>query len=133
MPASITIGITENSTSVSSNSSNVTVKVTAKWTSGTFDHNPPKLTVVIDGDKYTKSVSLNPNNTTSGSNTIYSKTLDIEHNSDGSKKLTVSASYATSTSSGTVKDSLTKTLTTIARKSAPTCSSPLCLPWQCCF
>jgi microcystin-dependent protein len=123
MPASITIGITENSTSVSSNSSNVTVKVTAKWTSGTFDHNPPKLTVVIDGDKYTKSVSLNPNNTTSGSNTIYSKTLDIEHNSDGSKKLTVSASYATSTSSGTVKDSLTKTLTTIARKSAPTCPS----------
>jgi hypothetical protein len=121
MPASITIGITENSTSVSSNSSNVTVKVTAKWTSGTFDHNPPKLTVVIDGDKYTKSVSLNPNNTTSGSNTIYSKTLDIEHNSDGSKKLTVSASYATSTSSGTVKDSLTKTLTTIARKSAPSC------------
>jgi hypothetical protein len=70
-----------------------------------------------------KSVSLNPNNTTSGSNTIYSKTLDIEHNSDGSKKLTVSASYATSTSSGTVKDSLTKTLTTIARKSAPTCPS----------
>lgn len=121
MPASITIGITENSTSVSSNTSNVTVKVTAKWTSGTFDHNPPKLTVVIDGDKYTKSVSLNPNNTTSGSNTIYSKTLDIAHDSDGSKKLTVSASYATSTSSGTVKDSLTKTLTTIARKSAPTC------------
>lgn len=123
MPASITIGITENSTSVSSNSSNVTVKVTAKWTSGTFDHNPPKLTVTIDGEKYTKYVSLNPNNTTSGNNTIYSKTLDIEHNSDGSKKLTVTASYATSTSSGTVKDSLTKTLTTIARKSAPTCPS----------
>ncbi|MCH4007544.1 MAG: DUF859 family phage minor structural protein [Eubacterium sp.] len=123
MPATISIGIIENSTSVSSNSSNVTVKVTAKWTSGTFDHNPPKLTVTIDGDKYTKYVSLNPNNTTSGSNTIYSKTLDIEHNSDGSKKLTVSASYATSTSSGTVKDSLTKTLTTIARKSAPTCPS----------
>ena len=123
MPVSITASITENSISVDNNSSSVTVKVKAAWISGFFDHNPPKLTVAIDGVKYTKSVSLNPNNTTSGSNTIYSKTLDIEHNSDGSKKLTVSASYATSTSSGTVKDSLTKTLTTIARKSAPSCPS----------
>lgn len=121
MPASISISVTENSISVDNNTSSVTVKVTAKWTSGTFDHNPPTLTVVIDGDKFTKGISLNPNNTTSGSSTIYGKTLNIIHNADGAKKLTVSASYATSTSSGTVKDSLTKTLTTIARKSAPSC------------
>jgi hypothetical protein len=127
MPASISISITENSISVDNNTSSVTVKVTAKWTSGTFDHNPPTLIVVVDGDKFTKGVSLNPNNTTSGSNTIYSKTLNILHNADGAKKLTVSASYATSTSSGTVKDSLTKTLTTIARKSAPTCPSSAAL------
>jgi hypothetical protein len=127
MPASISISVTENSISVDNNTSSVTVKVTAKWTSGTFDHNPPTLIVVVDGDKFTKGVSLNPNNTTSGSNTIYSKTLNILHNADGAKKLTVSASYATSTSSGTVKDSLTKTLTTIARKSAPTCPSSAAL------
>ena len=123
MPVSITASITENSISVDNNSSSVTVKVKASWTSGSFDHNPPKLTVTIDGVKYTKSVSLNPNNTTSGSSTIYSKTLNITHNDDGSKTLTVFASYATSTSSGTVKDSVSKTLTTIARKSAPTCPS----------
>lgn len=123
MPVSITASITENSISVDNNSSSVTVKVRASWTSGSFDHNPPKLTVTIDGIKYTKSVSLNPNNTTSGSSTIYSKTLNITHKEDGSKTLTVSASYATSTSSGTVKDSVSKTLTTIARKSAPTCPS----------
>ena len=123
MPVSITASITENSISVDNNSSSVTVKVKASWTSGSFDHNPPKLTVTIDSVKYTKSVSLNPNNTTSGSSTIYSKTLNITHDSDGSKTLTVSASYATSTSSGTVKDSVSKTLTTIARKSAPTCPS----------
>nr|DAL21369.1 MAG TPA_asm: baseplate protein [Caudoviricetes sp.] len=123
MPVSITASITENSISVDNNSSSVTVKVKASWTSGSYDHNPPKLTVTIDGVKYTKSVSLNPNNTTSGSSTIYSKTLNITHKEDGSKTLTVSASYATSTSSGTVKDSVSKTLTTIARKSAPTCPS----------
>lgn len=123
MPVSIAASITENSISVDNNSSSVTVKVKAAWTSGSFDHNPPKLTVTIDGVKYTKSVSLNPNNTTSGSSTIYSKTLNITHKEDGSKTLTVSASYATSTSSGTVKDSVSKTLTTIARKSAPSCPS----------
>ncbi len=123
MPVSITASITENSISVDNNSSSVTVKVKASWTSGSYDHNPPKLTVTIDGVKYTKSVSLNPNNTTSGSSTIYSKTLNITHKEDGSKTLTVSASYATSTSSGTVKDSVSKTLTTISRKSAPTCPS----------
>lgn len=78
MPVSIAASITENSISVDNNSSSVTVKVKAAWTSGSFDHNPPKLTVTIDGVKYTKSVSLNPNNTTSGSSTIYSKTL-ISH------------------------------------------------------
>lgn len=123
MTVAISASITENSISVDNNTSNVTVKVTAKWTYGSFDHTPPKLTVTIDGDKYEKSVSLNPNNTTSGSNTIFSKTLNVAHDSDGSKKLTVSASYATGTSAGTVKDSVTKTLTTIARKSAPTAPS----------
>lgn len=123
MAVSIAASITENSISVDNNTSSVTVKVTAKWTYGSFDHTPPNLTVTIDGEKYIKSVSLNPNNTTSGSSTIYSKTLNIAHNSDGSKKLTVSASYATGTGSGTVKDSVSKTLTTIARKSAPTCPS----------
>ena len=110
MAVSIAASITENSISVDNNTSSVTVKVMAKWTYGSFDHTPPNLTVTIDGEKYIKSVSLNPNNTTSGSSTIYSKTLNITHNSDGSKKLTVSASYATGTGSGTVKDSASKTL-----------------------
>ena len=117
MAVSISLGITQNSQNIANNTSNVTVKVTAKWTGGSFNRNDPSGSCTINGTKYTFTSDFNASQTTSGSQVIYSKTLNITHNSDGTKTLSCSASFATGVSSGTVTASASKTLTTIPRKS----------------
>lgn len=117
MAVSISLSITQNSQSIANNTSNVTVKVTAKWTYGSFNRNDPSGSCTINGTKYTFTSDFNASQTTSGSQTIFSKTLNIAHGSDGKKTLSCSASYATGVSSGTVTASASKTLTTIPRKS----------------
>ncbi len=119
MAVSLSLAITQNSQSIGTNLSNVTVKLTANWTYGSWDHNGYLKTCTIDGTAYDlSSKKINPNKTTSGSEVIFEKTLNISHNSDGTKTLSVSASVKTATSSGTVTASASKTLTTIARKSS---------------
>lgn len=119
MAFSISISITQNSQNIAKNTSNVTVKVNASWTYGTWSCENMSKWVKINGTTYYFSdTDLNPNQTTSGSATLYTKTLDIAHASDGTKKLDVSASVATTTSSGTQTASASKTLTTIPRKSS---------------
>ncbi len=117
MAVSIVIDITQNSQNVANNTSNVTVKVNAKWTGGSFNTLEKSGSCTIDGTKYTFTSPFNTGQTTSGSCNLYTKTLNITHNSDGTKKLSVSASYTSGVSSGTVAASAEKTLTTIPRKS----------------
>lgn len=130
MAVSIAISITQNSQNVANNTSNVTVKVTASWTGGSYnavvaaDGTPQaKGTVKIDGTSYSFASTFNDNQTSSGSKTIFSKTLNITHASNGSKTLSVSASYNTYVSSGTVSKSASKVLTTIPRKSTLSASN----------
>lgn len=124
MAVSISIAITQNSQSVANNTSNVTVKVTASWTGGS--HNAlvnaegvpqAKGWVKIDGTSYDFASTFNTGKTTSGSQTICTKTVTINHAADGKKTLNCSASYTTGVSSGTVTASASKALTTIPRKS----------------
>lgn len=117
MAVSIVIDITQNSQNIANNTSNVTVKVNAKWTGGSYNLLEKSGSCTIDGTKYTFTSPFNTGRTTSGSCNLYTKTLNITHNSDGSKKLPVSASYTSGVSSGTVAASATKALTTIPRKS----------------
>lgn len=129
MAVSIQMSITQNSQNIANNTSNVTVKVTAHWTYGTYNalvdaNGKPqaKGTVTIDGTKYDFAHTFNAGQTTTGSEQIFTKTLNITHGSDGKKTLTCSASYVTGVSSGTVTCSASKALTTIARKSSVTAS-----------
>lgn len=124
MAVSISVSITQNSQDKVNNKSNVTVKVTAKWTGGS--HNTvvdangtaqAKGWVKIDGTRYTFNSTFNSGKTTSGSQVICTKTVDVSHNLDGTKNLTCSASYSTGVSSGTVTASASKVLTTIPRMS----------------
>lgn len=118
MALSLSIEIEQNSQSVANNTSNVTVAVKIAWTGGSWDWNGYTKYVTINGTKYSfSSAKVNPNNTTTGSQTLYSKTLDISHNSDGSGSVSCYASVKTATSSGTVTASKSKTLTTIPRTS----------------
>lgn len=124
MAYSISLSVTTNSQSVTNNSSNVTVKVNYSWTYGTYSNEKLSKWVKINGTTYHfDDVTINPNQTTSGSGTLYSKTLNIPHNSDGTKTLSVSASVKTTTSSGTQTASKSVTLTTIPRASTISATS----------
>ena len=123
MAVTLSISITQNSRNISANTSNVTVKVNASWTYGSWNHLNPAGWVKIDGKTYNFNANLNPNKTTTGSGTLYTKTVNIAHNSDGSKTLACSASYATGGNSDTVTASVNKVLTAIPRATTPTVSS----------
>lgn len=86
-----TISITENSTSATDNTSNVTVSVKFFRTNTEYEtYGTGKVYCTIDGTQYTSSVGLSQKITSSGIK-LFTKTLNIKHNSDGSKTLTVSS------------------------------------------
>lgn len=119
MAVTISLAITQNSQNITDNTSNVTVKATVSWTGGSFNATG-KCTgsITIDGTKYSFSgLKFNTGRTTTGSQTIMTKTVDVEHNTDGTKTLSCSTSFVTGVSSGTITASASKALTTIPRKS----------------
>ena len=119
MAVSISLAITQNSQNIANNTSNVTVKVTAKWTYGSYNATGQCTgSITIDGTKHSFSgIKFNTGESTSGSQVIMTKTVDVSHASDGTKTLSCSASFVTGVSSGTVSCSGSKALTTIPRKS----------------
>lgn len=117
MAVSLSLSITQNSQSIANNTSNVTVKVTASWTYGSYNQLQKSGWLKIDGTTYDFTSSFNYNRKTSGSQVIFTKTVNVDHNTDGTKTLSCSASYTTGVSSGTITASASKTLTTIPRKS----------------
>ena len=123
MGASLSISITQNSQNVANNTSNVTVAVRISWTYGSFNRTAKSGWVKIDGTQYNFTSGFNANETTSGSQTLYTKTVDVAHGSAGAKTLAVSASYTTGVSAGTITASASKTLTTIPRATTPTLSA----------
>lgn len=126
MAVSLSVSATQNSQNISNNTSNVTVTATAKWGGGSWNHSGECYgSIIIDGTKYSFSnLILNPNKISSGSQTIMTKTVDVSHNSDGTKNLQYSASFYTGiSSSGTQSASGSKVLTTIPRKSSLSASN----------
>ena len=125
MAVTLSLSIVQNSQSTANNTSNVTVSATAKWTYGSYNATGQCTgTLTIDGTDYDFSgITFNTGKTTSGSEVVMTKTVNVKHNDDGTKKLSCSAEFVTGVSSGTVTASASKTLTTIARASQPTVSS----------
>lgn len=121
MAVTLSLSITQNSQNIANNTSNVTVKVTAKCTYGSY--NATGLctgSITIDGTEYPFSgIKFNTGAATNWSGTVMTKTVDVPHEDDGTKTLACSASLVTRISAGTVKASGSKVLTTIARASQP--------------
>lgn len=117
MAVSIGINIKQNSQSIANNTSNVTVSVIASWTYGSYNQLQKPGSLTIDGVKYDFTSSFNYNATQSGSETIFTKTVNVAHGSNGKKTLACSASYTSGVSSGTVSATGSKVLTTILRAS----------------
>lgn len=112
-----TISIVENSTSTANNTSNVTVSVRfyrtnigyTTWGTGT-------VYCAINGTNYSASVTPSQKITNSGI-VLFSKTLDIGHNSDGSKTLTAAAYISLNTPLTSTSQSYSLALTNIPRAS----------------
>lgn len=124
MALTLSISTSQGTQSVANNTTQLTVNVNISWTYGSYDHYGSSKYVTINGKTYYfSSVKINPNRTTSGSQTLYSTTVTIPHNADGTKTVSIYASVTTATSSGTVTASRSVTLTTIPRATTPSLSA----------
>lgn len=119
MAVGISLSITQNSQNITANTSNVTVKVTASCTGGSYNAlGTSSGSITIDGTKYSFSgISYNTSEKSSWSGVVMTKTVNVTHDSDGTKTLKCSATFDTRVSSGVQGCSASKTLTTIPRKS----------------
>lgn len=130
MAVSISLNIIQNTQSIENNTSNVTVEVYAHWTRGSYNaqtaadgYPDARGTLAIDDVLYPYYSKFNTGRTTSGSERIFYKTVNISHDDEGDKLLGCWASYYTGVSSGTVSTTGSLALTTIPRKSVLTASN----------
>lgn len=116
------ITIKQNSQNIANNTSNITVTGKATMTGSSYDGHTRTGTVTIDGKDYSFSTTF-PSN---GTKTLFTKTVDVTHNSVGKK--TVNASFTITTGmtgtlpGGVLSKSTSKTLTNIPRASSVTCA-----------
>lgn len=130
MGVSISLSIEQKSQSITNNNSNVTVSVVASWTYGSWNGTGQCYgSITIDGTTYSfTGIKFNTSATTSGSQTIMTKNVNVGHNADGTKTLNCSASFYTGLSNvGTLSATASRVLTTIPRATTPTVSGSLSL------
>lgn len=112
--------VTENSYSVANNTSNVTVKVQAWRTNQGYEtYGTGTCYVNIDGTTYSQSISSSQKITYNSYTQLFSKTLTINHNTDGSKSLYVS-SYISHSRFNSTSQGFTVNLTNIPRSATIT-------------
>lgn len=113
MAISSNISITQNSQNIANNKSNITVRVQVTTTGESYNGYSKPGTCTIDGTSYNFSHNIPYQATT----TIFEKTLDVTHDSNGEKTVYASFSFQTGISAGTITGSTSKKLTTIPRTS----------------
>lgn len=117
-----TISITQNSRNTTANTSNVTVSVRVYRTNtGYTTYGTGTVYCTINGTQYTEAITSSDKITSSGI-VLFSKTLNIAHNADGTKTLTVSARITHDQFSSS-SQSYPQTLTAIPRATTPTVSA----------
>lgn len=117
------ITINQNSQSVGNNTSNVTVTVRFwRTNSGYTTYGSGTCYCKINGVTYSASVNSSQKITNSGIN-LFSRTLDIGHNSDGTKTLTCSAWISLNTPLTSNEQYYSQQLSTIPRNSQITLST----------
>ena len=112
--------VTENSYSVANNTSNVTVKVQAWRTNQGYEtYGTGTCYVNIDGTTYSQSISSSQKITYNSYTQLFSKSLTINHDNDGSKDLYVS-SYISHSRFDSTSQGFTVNLTNIPRSATIT-------------
>ena len=116
------ITITQNSQNVTNNTSNVTVSVKVYRTNtGYTTYGTGTVYCTINGTQYTEAITSSDKITNSGI-VLFSKTLNITHNADGTKTLATSARITHDQFSSS-SQSYSQALTTIPRATTPTVSA----------
>lgn len=116
------VTITQNSQSVTNNTSSVTVSVNVYRTNtGYTTYGTGTVYCTINGTQYTSSITSSDKITSSGI-VLFSKTLTISHNADGTKTLATSTRITHDQFSSSAQ-SYSQTLTTIPRATTPTLSA----------
>lgn len=111
------ITVTQNSQNIAGNKSNVTVSVRFYRTNtGYTTYGTGTVYCKINGTTYEAAVTPSQKITNSGI-VLFTKTLDIPHNDNGTKSLTCSAWISMNTPLTSSEQSYTQTLTTIPRAS----------------
>lgn len=113
MAVSSNISITQNSQNIANNKSNITARVQVTTTGESYNEYSKPGTCTINGTSYDFSHNIPYQATT----TIFEKTLDVAHDSNGEKTVYASFSFQTGISAGTITGSTSKKLTTIPRTS----------------
>lgn len=113
MAVSSNISITQNSQNIANNKSNITARVQVTTTGESYNEYSKPGTCTINGTSYNFSHNIPYQATT----TIFEKTLDVAHDSNGEKTVYASFSFQTGISAGTITGSTSKKLTTIPRTS----------------
>lgn len=133
MSIALSLNIVQNSQNITANTSNVTVSATATWNAKHWNASGLCTgSITINGATYSFSgMSFNTSGSSSGSQTLMTKTVDVPHSEDGSKTLLCSASFDTRVSTGVISATASKTLTTIARKTSLTETPSLTLGEEC--
>lgn len=117
-----TVTITQNSRNVSANTSNVTVSVRVYRTNtGYTTYGSGTVYCTINGTQYTESITSSDKITNSGI-VLFTKTLNIAHNADGTKTLATSTRITHDQFSSSAQ-SYSQTLTAIPRATTPTLSA----------
>lgn len=117
------ITVTQNSQNVNNNTSNVTVSVRFYRTNtGYTTYGSGTVYCKINGTTYSATVTPSQKITNAGI-VLFTKTLNISHNADGTKTLVTSAWINLNTPLTSTEQSYSQALTTIPRATTPTLSA----------
>ena len=114
MAARIELVLTESDVSIVNNTSKVTAKLYYYGNGVSYSGYQKKWTITIDGTTYS---GTNTFTTSTSAQLLGTVSKTVTHNDNGAKTVSVSASFATGVSIGTLTTSKSLTLTTIPRVS----------------
>ena len=117
MAVSISVEIKQNSQSVASNTSSVTVAVKLTTTEDSYNLIGAPSSITLGGNA-SGTTSFTSKFGKRQTTTVYSRTLTVSHNADGTARVTASATVQTGTYVGTITASTSRTLSTIPRASS---------------
>ena len=122
MAMSMSVSWTKGSTNTANNTSTATLTVKMTTTYGSYNYNGMPATIKVSGNaSYSANQTWTIGLTTT--KTMFTRTFTLNHDDDGTAKVTAKVTCDTQVSSGTLTKTVSYTAPTIARASEPSVTS----------